>query len=344
MKIEDLAALAGVSRGAVSLALNNKPGVSEETRKKIIDLARENNYVPRRRKKNIKKVNSSPQKRETLVIHFVACQSESIITRNYQTQPFFDELITSFLAEVRNNTGVSLVITSIDTNNLIEELIKLSDDRQVDGVILLGTNLTTNHLDQLSRLSLPMIIIDTYSHEHNLSFVSINNYQGGFEAGKQILDRGHSCIGYAKSNTRIYNFDKRQQGFLDVLKKNHLSIANDNIYTFSPTEIAVNPNFQRKHFIKTEQPTAIFCENDYIAISLTKTLSTLGIRVPEDIAVVGFDNIKESSIVSPELSTIDVSKQLLAHTALNQVLNLIENPTEHIQSFIGTHFVKRQSF
>ncbi|MBL1125057.1 LacI family transcriptional regulator [Streptococcus suis] len=71
----------------------------------------------------------------------------------------------------------------------------------------------------------------------------------------------------------------------------------------------------------------MFCDNDYIAISLIKTLNTLSIRVPEDIAVIGFYNIIESSILSPELTTINVSKQFMAQTALNQILEVIEDPS-----------------
>ncbi|HFI0695579.1 TPA: LacI family DNA-binding transcriptional regulator [Streptococcus suis] len=341
MKLEDIAKLAGVSKGAASLALNNKSGVSEETRKKVLEIAREANYTPLRQKK---KHQISEQEFEPKIIYFVACQSEEIVTQSYQNQPFFDELLTAIATEARKKGNISLALRTIDHLNIRDNILNLYKENKMDGIILLATSLETNEIKSIEELHIPLVLLDTCVPECNINFVTINNFQGGYLAGKQICKRQYNSIGYAQSETRIYNFEERKEGLFKALSENELSISEENIFTFSPTKIEIDETMMREQFIKPNQPQVIFCDNDYIAISLIKTLNALSIKVPEDIAVIGFDNIRESSVLTPELSTINVSKHLMAQTALNQILEVIEDPNNKQQFYIGTNFIERQSF
>lgn len=341
MKLEDIAKLAGVSKGAASLALNNKSGVSEQTRKKVLDIAREVNYVPLRKKKS----EAKPEREvEPKVIYFVACQSEEIVTEGYQNQPFFDELLTSIATEARKKGNISLTIHTIEHQNVRDQLLKLYQENKVDGIILLATNLEADEIKTIEYLNLPIVVLDTCVPECNINFVTINNFQGGYIAGQQMCKRGYHSIGYAQSEVRIYNFEQRKKGLLKALNEHMLSISQDNVFTFSPTKIESNPTITKEQFLKPNQPQVIFCDNDYIAISLIKTLNALSIKVPEDILVIGFDNIRESSVLTPELSTINVSKQLMAYAALNQVLETMEHIHNKQHFYVGTNFIERQSF
>src|SRR5690625_809638 len=150
MRIEDIAKLANVSKSAVSLALNGKPGVSQETRDLIIKIASDNNYVPLR---SVRKKSVSGNK----IIRFVACKNNDIVTDDFESQPFFNELIGFLSLEMRNHP-YSLLITSVDTDNLVQQLSAYEKEQQSEGIILLGTNLSVDQIQAVQSVQKNTVI------------------------------------------------------------------------------------------------------------------------------------------------------------------------------------------
>ena len=334
MKLEDVARLAKVSKSAASLALNGKPGVSEETRNYILKIAEDHNYVPMR--KHVK------QEEDKLRIRFVACTNEDVITEEYDQLPFFKELLSYITTEVSNNHHI-LTTNNLSKHDLFEELTALEKAETSDGIILLGTNLTSAHIAPVNDYFDNLVVLDTQCNNLNCNTVTMNNYQGVYSATQYLLELGHQKIGYIKGTPRINNFYDRRRGFKDSLKFHHINPDKLPKFYLPAMDIAViDKNIdQFKSFIT--DLTAIFCEDDYIAISTIKTLTKLGYRVPDDISVVGFDDISECRVMTPELTTIHVPIKEIAKEAI-AMIERNTTPTEpKKQVFINTKLVCRDS-
>lgn len=338
IRMEDIARLANVSKSAASLALNGKPGVSNETRAHVLEIAQKHNYVPLR---NLNKKNEDSS--TNYVIRFVACKTNNIITENYQSMPFFNELLGYFTNELKNYP-FSLLISSVNLDSFQTDLELIEQEQKSDGIFLLGTNLNLEEIDEVFKLEHNLVVIDTCALESNLDYVAINNYQGAFQAAKYLIDNGHRQIGYGRAQNRIYNFDERQRGFSESLAKHGLIVNENNIFNFHGMKVEDEFSHQINLNRDSEFPTAIFCENDYIAISLMKSLAAMKLRVPEDISIIGFDNISASKLVSPELTTVYVNKQKIAQESLRIMLEKLDgSPVGSIHSFVNTSLIERQS-
>jgi len=339
MKIDDIAKLANVSKGAVSLALNGKKGVSEKTRAKILKIAAENGYMVRTpvRPENYQTSNSK-------LLRLVACTNGQIVTKHYESLPFFMELIGDINKQI-SSSGYSLIISSVDSENLESEISQLEKSQRSAGILLLGTNLNSGQIKLISEIQPNLVVLDTCFETLDINFVVINNVYGAYQAGKYLADLGHKNIGYVESKTRIYNFDMRKKGFLQAMSEHELEIKDHNYFSILPMVLTAQESF--KDLIKHRNgtlPTAVFCEADYMAISVIKSLTELGINIPEDISVIGFDNIFEAQIITPELTTIHVKKDSLASLAVEKLIGDIgkEKP-DKTKLFVNTEIVVRNS-
>ena len=339
MKIDDIAKLANVSKSAVSLALNGKPGVSQETRDKILKIAQEHGYIPR----PIIKADQYFQTNSKL-LRFVACTNEGIVTEQYESLPFFTELINNIEKQI-SASGYSLIVSSINIDKLDDEISRLEREQKSAGILLLGTNLTPEQIKLVSSIQTNLVVLDTNFDTLDVNFVVMNNVYGAYQAGKYLVELGHQNIGYVESQTRMYNFDMRKKGFLQAMSDNHLKITDNNFFSVSPTVISSQEVFKDKLKNRLHNlPTALFCEADYMAISTIKSLTELGLKVPEDISIIGFDNIFESQVITPELTTIHVKKDKIAILAIEKLIKEIDhNDTDKLKMFVDTDLIIRKS-
>ncbi|MCA0757361.1 LacI family DNA-binding transcriptional regulator [Paenibacillus sp. N4] len=340
MKMEDIARLAGVSKAAVSLALNGKPGIGAETRDRILQIAEENGYTHKAR--------ASVQEQTMKSLTFLAFANSGIVLEQYYQQPFFRELI-HHIEERCRLSGFSLIYTSIEQEHFKEKIKALDEEKRSDGVILLGTNLDQAQIAAVAdNISVPLVVLDNCFETLPVHFVAINNVMGAYQAGSHLCAAQHRNIGYIASNVRIHNFDERKRGFDAALRDNGLQVNGDAVFSVAPTILSSQEALKSQLTAYLESgrtlPTAFFCECDYIAISAIKTLAELGYRIPEDVSVIGFDNISEARIVSPELSTIHVAKERMAHLAVDLLLEAIasDDPAK-TKITVDTRLVERHS-
>lgn len=340
MKMEDIAKLAGVSKSAVSLALNGKSGISPETRERILQIANDNNYLPKSR--------TSSNEKTTKSLTFLVLANSGIVLEDYYQQPFFRELIHHIEERCRVN-GYSLLFSSVQIGAFEQGIDIIAEEGRSDGIILLGTNLFKEQIANIAaKLTAPLVVLDTSFDTLPVHFIEINNVMGAYQAGVHLCELGHTDIGYIASNLRIHNFNDRKQGFISALAEKGIEIADNRIFSVAPTILssqeALASQFRDYLGAGNKLPSALFCECDYIAISAIKTLNELGYRVPEDVSVVGFDNISESVIVSPELTTIHVEKERMAHLAVDLVIESIASPAHASNKIkVDTQLIKRMS-
>jgi LacI family transcriptional regulator len=340
MKMEDIARMAGVSKAAVSLAFSGKPGVAPETRERILQIAQEHNYEFKPRK--------SLADAASKAITFLVFANSGLVVDSYYQQPFFRELI-HFTEERCRALGYSLMFSTISLDKLDEGITSIAESGNSQGVILLGTNLDRKQISDISgKLALPMVVVDNCYETLPIHFVEINNMMGAYEAASHLIGLGHRLIGYISSSDRIHNFEERRRGFAYAMRERGVELDPDCLFTVEPTILVAQETLKNKldDYLGAGKPmpSAFFCECDYIAISTVKTLAEMGLRVPDDVSVIGFDNIKEARIVTPELTTVHVEKESMAKWAVNALVQEIETgSTIRNKIAVDTQLVVRQS-
>lgn len=333
LKMSDIARMANVSKTAVSLTINGKEGVSEETRQKILNIITEQGYTPLRKSRK-EDENSIGE------VTFLVVTTSGVVRDNYRSLPFFNSLISALSADVSKLNG-SLRTVTIQSQELVTK-IDTVDGKQGTGVLVLGTDLTKEQTILIKQHLPHVVFLDTYFEDVVADFVTMDNYQGARLAGQYILDQGYKKIGYFASEKLMSNFNERRRGFREALGAADIKVEQNHFYYISPT--GLEPQGVKVENLIKDPPEAIFCEDDYIAIKLIKAVQKAGLKVPENVAIMGFDDIYEGTLISPELTTIHVAVEQMASQALNQLLNQLHitnwNPQK---TLIATTLVKRQS-
>lgn len=333
LKMANIAKMAHVSTSAVSLALNGKAGISQETREKIFKIINEIGYEPlrKRRKGGSRKVASC----DLMIIS----DEKGIVNRHYYSLPFFDHLVANLTQSV-TGFGTDLRIDNLKINHLIQDLEFLLQTKSITNAIVLGTDLTSTQVKYISSKIKHVVFLDTYFEELNCDFVTMDNYRATYEAANYILEKGYTKIGYTASIKENANFLQRRAGFLDALKNKKISLQN--LYKIDPaslTKIGPLSGFSYKNL-----PEVIFCETDYMALRIIKDLTKNNIKVPDDVKIMGFDDISEGKLASPSLTTIHVPIDQIVNQVIFQLQSQVATSDWDAQkSLIGTHLIVRQS-
>lgn len=334
LKMSDIADIANVSKSAVSIAINNKPGISNETRNKILKIISEQGYVPLRKSRK----EDGPSIGE---VTFLVVTTNGLVQPNYKSLPFFDSLISELSTKISELNGSLRTVTIVATD-LENQLNKLTAKESANGVIVLGTDLTKRQASLIKKKIRNVVFLDTYFEDILADFVTMDNFQGAYLAGKYIVERGYKKIGYFASEKLMSNFSERRRGFRCALKDSGLKVNNDDFYFISP--IKQDPKGLDLEKWSQNRPDAVFCEDDYIAIRLVKAAQKIGLSIPDDLAIMGFDNIYEGTLLSPELSTIHVPVGQMASQALYQLQSLTNNHNWRPQkTLVSTALIKRSS-
>jgi DNA-binding LacI/PurR family transcriptional regulator len=337
MRIEDIARQANVSKSAVSIVLNDKPGVSPETRQRILELVRQSGYIPR------SMIKSERMYRSPKLIRFLACVSSAVVSPQYSSSTFFSSLIHGLEKKCRQ-FGYGLMFASMEGTDIASELRSMESEHPVKGVVLLGTNLSKPDIEAIARHTPNIVVIDNCYDSTDLDFVVMNNTAGAYAAVRYLVGLGHERIGYVGSCTRVHNFDLRREGFERAIADSALSTDPNMMFSVRPSIDGAFTDFS--DILKTEAPLpdAMFCESDYMAIGVMKALTAQGIRVPEDISISGFDDVPEASIVSPGLTTVHVEKERIGEIAIQRLHDRIEKKADYtMKILIDTRIVKRSS-
>lgn len=326
----DIAKLAGVSPGTVSNALNNRKGVSNEKKEKIIKIAEEMGYY------------RSSSKDETKVIRFIVFKKHGYVVSD---TPFFSALIEGIERECRAE-GYEMLVSHIihkeDNNEEIQEIIK---QEQVAGLLLLATEMDEEDLKPFKNLSIPIILLDNYFKGVDFDYILMNNTKGAYQVVKHLIENGHVEIGCLGSSKAINNFNYRYEGFKEAMVEADLGVNNGYELLLEPTlEGAYRDMKEILENKSLKLPTAYFALNDIIALGAIRAMKEIGIGIPEQISVVGFDDMPFCEISSPRLTTVRVHKQYIGKTAIKRLIQKIAEKDEiKLKIEINTEVVVRDS-
>ena len=329
---KELAKKLNLSATAVSMALNNKPGVSIETRNHVIKAAEQYGY-------DFTKLSSKNNR--TGDIYCIVYRAHNALL-NYT--PIFSELTDGIEQECREK-GFRLKI--IQFHEKMDDIQKLIGDIRVSdcaGIILLGTETTIATCRMFTQLSAPVILLDTNFDSVDCSSVLINNAQGAYLAACLLIDRYNSLPGYMRSSYRIGNFEDRRTGFNKAVREHGMSTTNTITHDLAPSIEGAFSDMLEILEQRDDLARCYFADNDLIAIGAIKALKFRGYRIPDDIAIAGFDNISEGRIVEPSLTTIDIPRKFMGQTAARQLIYQITNPIPHtVRIEVSTKLIKRFS-
>lgn len=329
---KELAAKLGLSESAISLALNDKPGVSRATRRRVIEAAKQYGFD------FSKKAVATYGKRGTIC--FVIYKKSGAVVND---TPFFSALTDGISMGCRKRRYDCLVRYLYEDDDTVDQIYTLGNS-QFDGVILLATEIDEGALKNFAQLEMPIVVLDAYFEKLDYNFILINNIQGAYMATEYLIKKRHTQPGYLRSDYRISNFDQRADGFYKAIRAAGMSTAQSQALRLAPSQEGAYEDMKRLLDSGVKPADCYFADNDLIAIGAMMALKEAGYRVPEDVGVVGFDDIPACEYVNPQLSTVVVPKLFMGETAAMRIAQLIEgvNP-QPLKIEVSTKLVRRRS-
>lgn len=330
--INEIAQKANVSTATVSMVLNDKPGISQATREKVIKIAEEFGYTLSPLKKSSLKTKGKLQ----LTIY----KKHSKVVSD---TPFFQALIEGIESKSRHNT-YQLIIKSISDRSDMGIIQKEIKENSIDGMLLLGTEMEEQDFKRFSKLDIPILLVDSFFININANYVVIDNLTGLYKATKFLIKNGHKQIGYLKSSVPIQNFRERYIGYRKALAEENLVHNDEHIIHLLSTMDGAYEDMKKALLNKTSLPTAFVSDNDIIAFGAMKALKENNIKIPDDVSIVGFDDMPFCTITDPNLTTINVDKNALGQLAVENLIQLIENKKRiFFKTTLGVTLVERDS-
>ncbi|MCB8836248.1 LacI family DNA-binding transcriptional regulator [Aurantimonas sp. VKM B-3413] len=331
--LRQVAEHARVSASTASLVLNGKGDISEATRQRVMRAVSEMNYVPRAGR-------ARPEAGNTISFLKIAKHGHTV---NRDHNHFISDYIDGMSFEATRR-DYSLHVVSIEGSNLRPAFDAISNG-DLSGVVVLGTELAQEDVQSFQREGLPMVFIDTFFPQLDANFVDMDNAQSIYQAIEHLKDRGFTRIGLVGSYSAVTNFSLRQQAFSSGLAALGLSAHGDAILSVESTLDGAYQDGLRLLKEGAAVAEAYCCVNDIVALGFMRALKECGYRVPEDVSLIGFDNLPMSAIVDPPLTTIEVPKQRIGAMAIRLLDDLIvsETPQPAVKALISGRLVLRDS-
>lgn len=328
---KELAKKLNLSEAAVSMALNGKPGVSTETRKMVLETAHNFAYDFTKIKK---------AKLTTGSINFIIYRKYGAVVND---TPFFNTLYDS-IAENCKLQGYKLNIRHIiDSENVQRQLNTILSSDCV-GIILLGTEMEKEDFFPFAYIDLPIILLDSYFNSTKMDCVLINNVEGAYQATQHLIKKRQAQPGYLHSSYHIHNFEERADGYYKALRKSGMSTSKAIIHHLSPSMEGAYADMKALIQQGEDLANCYFADNDLIAVGAMKALKEAGYRIPEEIAIIGFDNMPLCTYVEPNLTTINVPITYMGQMAVNRLVSVLQSKKHvSVKTEINTNLIQRKS-
>lgn len=329
---KDLAREVGLSEAAVSMALNNKPGVSTATRRKILAEAERLGY-------DFSRKAAFGHERKGSFCFAVYKKSGAVVGDT----PFFSDL-TDGISAACKKAHYDLVIRYLYEDEELDDQLYMLSKTDFSGMILLATEMDAAALSHFSRMKAPVLLLDSYFETVSYNYVIINNVQGAYLAATHLIKKRKTQPGYLRSSYSIGNFEERADGFYKAIRTNGMPTSKSVVHRLTPSQEGAYADMKALLDSGEEPADCYFADNDHIAIGAMKALKEAGYRIPEDVALVGFDDIPLCEFLDPALTTVHVPKHIMGETAVRRLIEMVERKDSHqIKIEVETRLVKRKS-
>lgn len=325
--IHDVAAEAGVSFGTVSRVINNDVHVKKETRERVLDVVEKLNYVANRQARSLAggKTNSI-----------------GVLVPDLGTG-YIGEIIRGIDAELSLADLDLILYTTHRTPTKEANYVANLASGMVDGLLLVLPRQPQDLVKTMQQRRFPFVLIDHQGTGQDCPAVGAMNWSGGYNATEYLISLGHKRIGFITGSMDLGCAVDRLAGYRSALKTNHIPEDEALIYegNFDQPDGYVGASALLD---LADPPTAIFASNDVMAMGVMDAVRNRGLRVPEDISVVGFDDIPQASLVRPALTTINQPLEKMGRVATQVLLSMLENPEKETTRIeLPTQLVIRDS-
>ena len=311
--IKDIAKALGISTSTVSRALRDSYEISTETKKLVLECAEKLNYKPN-------PIALSLKERRSRSIGVVVCEIANV---------FFSQIING-IESIAYDRGYNVIISQ-SLESYDREVIDLQylASRSVDGIIISLSTETTDlsHLTSLQERGMPIVLFDRITNEMDTHMVTVDSYKGSYEATEHLIKNGYKRIAALAGSEFLSITNERLHGYRDALEKYNIPLPKEYInhcyyggMIFSEVEEAVN-----KLFTLENKPDAIFTTSDKLTLGCLKTLRRRGIKIPGEIAMVGFSNSDNAELFDPALTTIRQPAEAMGKAATELLIQMIES-------------------
>jgi len=329
--IKDIALAVGVSCTTVSNVIHGKSGrVSAETIVQINDTIEKLGYIPNMSARSLV---SSSSKVIGMINHVIPNKEEGFLE-----DPFHSAFIGSVEKILREN-GYYFMLRTVETT---ADLLAFRRNWNVDGLFLTGV-FQDEFFESLTKLNIPIVLVDSYVTHPTMCNVGLEDYKGGYLATKYLIENGHKNIAFASPTIKkrgvVY---ERFLGYKNALVESFIPFRQELVFE---QELDVTTTFNLGCTLaRRNDITAIFATADILAAGIMAGLQNSGKKVPDDISVIGFDDINLCNLTSPRLTTIHQDAHLKGKLAVNFLLDLLDNkPIAKREIILPIHLVERNS-
>lgn len=314
--MKDIARLAQVSTSTVSHVINGSRFVSDEIREKVMRIVAELNYTP-------SAVARSLKVRETKTIGLLVTATNN---------PFFAEVMAGVEQYCQQHQYNLIIATTGGDAKRLQQNLQTLMHKQVDGLLLMCGD-SRFQADIELAISLPLVVMDWWFTELNADKILENSALGGYLATKALIDAGHRKIGIITGNLKKSVAQNRLQGYKNALSEAKIAL---NLHWIVESHFDFEGGVLGIQSLLTQssRPTAVFCCSDTIAVGAYQAIQQQGLRIPQDLSIMGYDDIELARYLSPPLSTICQPKAELGKLAVETLLQRIKNPNENYRTLV----------
>lgn len=340
MNSNDIARIAGVSRSTVSRVINNYSNVPEETRQKVLEVVKKYNYVPHASARMLAGI-----KNKTIGLFIVDMKTDykgkQVSMSSYFT-PF-----TSAIIDNANKRGYNVLVSIVSKQNDFKKVKDTFYNKTISGGVFIGVRDNELAIKEIIMEGYKVAIIDQAEKSdesvYNKSIiVNADNFTGAYKATQYLIDLGHVTIAHITGEENQLSSVERLNGYKKALSDHKINI-NEKLIVKGKFTVDGGYNAAQKLLLK-EKPTAIFSSNDSMAIGAIQAIQEKGLRVPEDISIVGFDDIEIAKYLKPSLTTIRMDILEMASIAINTLILSIENNLSFSANYtVAVKLVERES-
>lgn len=289
VSIYDIASHLNISAATVSYVINGVPKVGEKTKKRVLDAIEELGYIPNYTARAL-----STGKSELIGIVLPLADAAIGFVQN----PFYSEFIAGFETGLKDS-GYDVLIATMKN---VEEFKIWANSRDLAGIVVIGS-LSNDLLDELNKTNMPVVLVDNYTeNEYKFNNVKSDDFKGAIIATNYLIGEGHKRIGFVGNPDKYLVDGIRFKGFKSVLEEKGLAFSDNHLFLADAT---YQDGYDVAPLIfSNKEITAIFCAGDMLAIGILKRALELNIKVPDDISIIGYDDIFNSSLTFPSLTTV----------------------------------------
>ena len=332
MNIRDIARLAGVGVSTVSRVINDHPDVKDETREKILKIIKESNYIPNNSARILKKNNTN---------------NIGVLVKGV-FNPFFAEMI-NIIGNRINEAGYTMILQQNDyaTEYDVDNLIAFVKEKRLQGIICLGGNFLNINDESFQFLDIPVVLtsVNTLSKESKSKFssIGIDNVLAAKASIQYLIDKGHRNIGILlgeKNDVGISGL--RLEGYRKALEENNIPYSEENVF-IGDYDYSGAYRVTKEIINNRKDITAIFSISDIMAVGAAKSVIDQGLKVGEDISIMGFDGMDISKYYNPGITTVKQPKKNMANNSIDLLLALLAKKEDHKHIIFETKIIERES-